>query len=158
MWKPEHRLATDHRGLRYPYVLADAEWALITPLIPPAKRGGRKCTVDVREALSAISYMLATGCQWKALPKDLLPKCTAHSYFMLWHWSQTLGRIREVLYVAARKAADNERSPSVAVTDSQSAKALKRGSSVDPQGCDAGRKSPAGNEISLSTRSGSCSV
>jgi transposase len=49
--------------------LADAEWALIAPLIPPAKRGGRPRDVNVREVLNGILYVLATGCQWRALPK-----------------------------------------------------------------------------------------
>ena len=60
----------------------------------------------MREVLNAIFYVLATGCQWKALPKDLPPKSTAHAYFMLWDWSGTLERIHEALYVlfARRKA------------------------------------------------------
>ena len=62
---------------------------------PTAKRGGRKRTVDVREVLNAIFYVLATGCQWKALPKDLPPKSTAHSYFMLWDWNGTLESIHD---------------------------------------------------------------
>ena len=159
MWKPEHRLAADRRGLRYPSDLTDAEWALVAPLIPPAKRGGRKRTVDVREVLNAIFYVLATGCQWKALPKDLPPKSTAHSYFMLWNWSRTLERIHEALYVAVREAADKEPSPSVAVIDSQSAKAAQKGvhQSIRRVSTPA-RKLPAGSDTSLSTRSGSCSV
>jgi hypothetical protein len=36
------------RGLRYPSDLTDAEWALIEPMIPPAKRSGRRCEVNVR--------------------------------------------------------------------------------------------------------------
>jgi hypothetical protein len=60
--------------LRYPSDLSDAEWALAEPLIPAAKRGGRKRTVDVREVLNAIFYVLSTGCQWGAPPKDLPPK------------------------------------------------------------------------------------
>ena len=43
-----------------------------------ARRGGRKRTVEVREVLNAIFYVLSTGCKWKALPKDLVPKSTAH--------------------------------------------------------------------------------
>ena len=86
MWKPEHRRAADRRGLRYPSDLTDAEWALVEPAIPPAKRGGRPRDVNVREVLNAIFYVLATGCQWQALPKDLPPKSTAHCYFMLWEW------------------------------------------------------------------------
>ena len=79
MWKPEHRRAADRRGLRYPSDLSDSEWALIEPSIPPAKRGGRRREVNVREVLNAIFYVLSTGCQWQALPKDLPPKSTGHS-------------------------------------------------------------------------------
>src|SRR6476469_2795390 len=70
MWKPEHRATADRRGLRYESDLTDAEWALVAPLIRPAKRGGRPRTVNVREVLNAIFYVLWTGCQWKALPKE----------------------------------------------------------------------------------------
>ena len=75
------------QGLRYPSNLTDPEWALIAPLIPPAKRGGRKREVDVREILNGILYVLGTGCQWRALPKDLPPKSTVHNYFTLWEWT-----------------------------------------------------------------------
>jgi transposase len=159
MWKPEHRVAADRRGLRYPSDLSDAEWALIAPLIPPAKRGGRKRTVDVREVLNAIFYVLATGCQWKALPKDLPPKSTAHSYFMLWDWSGTLERIHDALYVALRDAAGKGASPSAAIIDSQSAKAAQKGAPrLIRKGSTRARKSRGASAISLSIRSGSCSA
>jgi len=103
MWKPEHRRAAERRGLRYPSDLTDAEWALVAPMIPPAKRGGRRREVNVREVLNAIFYVLSTGCQWQALPKDLPPKSTAHSYFMLWDWDGTLERVHHTLYVATRE-------------------------------------------------------
>src|SRR4051812_23118979 len=74
MWTPEHRRAADRHGLRYPSDLRDGEWALIEPAIPPAKRGGRRREVNVREVLNAIFYVLSTGCQWQALPKDLPPR------------------------------------------------------------------------------------
>jgi hypothetical protein len=53
MWTAEHRRAADRRGLRYPSDLADDEWAVVSPLICPAKRGGRPRSVQVREVLSA---------------------------------------------------------------------------------------------------------
>src|SRR6266480_3349293 len=90
MWKPEHRRAADRHGLRYPSDLSDGEWALIEPAIPPAKRGGRRREVNVREVLNAIFYVLSTGCQWQALPKDLPPKSTAHSYASCLFQRQTL--------------------------------------------------------------------
>jgi transposase len=127
MWKPEHRLAAERGGLRYPSDMRDAEWALVAPLIPPAKRGGRRREVDVREVLNAIFYVLSTGCQWAALPKDLPPKSTAHSYFTLWQWDGTLERIHHALYVAVREKEGREVSPSAAIIDSQSAKAAQKG-------------------------------
>jgi transposase len=90
MWKPEHRRPCNRRGLRYPSDLTDAEWAQITQLIRPAKRGGRPRTVDVREVLNAIFYVLSTGCQWTALPKDLPPRSTVWDYLDRWDWDGTL--------------------------------------------------------------------
>jgi transposase len=127
MWKPEHRLAAGRGGLRYPSDLNDAEWVLIEPLIPPARRGGRRRSVNVREIVNAIFYVLSTACQWKALPKDLPPKSTAHFYFRLWDWDGTLERIHDKLYVAIREAAGHEASPTAAIIDSQSAKASQKG-------------------------------
>ena len=51
MWKPEHRRAADRTRLRYPSDLSDAEWLIVDPMIPPAKRGGRRRSVNVREVL-----------------------------------------------------------------------------------------------------------
>ena len=127
MWTDDHRRAADRRGLRYPSDLTDAEWTLIAPLIPPAKRGGRKRSVDVREVLNGIFYVLSTGCQWAAMPKDLPPKSTVHDYFDLWEWDGTLERIHHELYVAIRDQAGREASPSAVVIDSQSAKAAQKG-------------------------------
>jgi transposase len=92
----------------------------------PAKRGGRRRDVNVREVLNAI-YVLSTGCQWQAMPKDLPPKSTAHSYFMLWDWDGTLERIHHALYVATREREGREASPTAAILDSQSAKAAQNG-------------------------------
>ena len=76
MWTPEHRVAARRDGQRYSSDLTDAEWALVEPMIPPARRGGRPREVNVREILNGILYVLWTGCQWKALPKDFPPKST----------------------------------------------------------------------------------
>lgn len=128
MWKPEHRRAAAERGcLRYPSDMSDVEWALVAPMIPPARRGGRPRDVNVREVLNAVFYVLATGCQWQALPKDLPPKSTAHHYFILWDRNGTLVRIHDALYVAVREAAGRAASPSAAIIDSQSAKAAQKG-------------------------------
>jgi transposase len=127
MWKPEHRVAADRRGLRYPSDLTDAEWALVAPLIRPAKRGGRPRTVNVREVLNAVFDVLWTGCQWKALPKDLPPRSTVWEYLDLWDWDGTLSRIHHVLYVEVREKAGREASPTTAIIDSQSARGAPKG-------------------------------
>ena len=95
--------------------------------VPPVKRGGRRREVNVREVLNAVFYVLSTGCQWQALPKDLPPKSTAHSYFMLWDWDGTLERLHHTLYVATREQEGREASPTAAIIDSQSAKAAQKG-------------------------------
>ena len=97
MWKPEHRLAADRSCLRYPSDLTEAEWAIVAPMIPPARHGGRRRSVNVREVLNGIFYVLWTGCQWKALPKDLPPKSTVHDYLELWNCDGTLEHIHHAL-------------------------------------------------------------
>ena len=126
-WTVEHRRAADRRGLRYPSDLTDTEWALVASLIRPAKRGGRPRKVDVREVLNAVFYVLATGCQWSALPKDLPPKSTVWDYFSRWDWDGTIERIHYALYVEVRGAAGREASPTTAIIDSQTAKAAQKG-------------------------------
>jgi len=154
MWKPEHRLAADRQGLRYPSDLSDAEWALVEPLIRPAKRGGRKRTVNVREVLNGIFYVLSTGCQWAALPKDLPPKSTVYDYLDLWCWDGTLERIHHELYVRCREAAGREASPSAAIIDSQSARAAQKGGPRSTRrAMTRARKSPAASATSWSIRS-----
>ena len=127
MWKPEHRKAADRRGLRYDSDLTDEEWALVEPLIRPAKRGGRPRSVNVREVLNALFYVLWTGCQWKALPKDLPPRSTVHDYLDLWSWDGTLDRIHHALYLACREQDERDASPTAAIIDSQSVKSAEKG-------------------------------
>ena len=97
MWTIENRPRYARTGLRYPSDLTDDEWTVVAPLIPPAKRGGRQRDVIVREVLNGILYVLSTGCQWRALPKDLPPRSTVHGYFQRWDHDGTLMRIHEAL-------------------------------------------------------------
>ena len=127
MWSKEDREKYDRKGLRYPSDLTDAEWALIEPHIPPAKRGGRRREVDVREVLQGVLYVLETGCQWRHLPKDFPPRSTVWAYFDLWRYDGTLDRIHETLYLTLRAAADREASPTAAIIDSQTVKAAEKG-------------------------------
>ncbi len=74
MWTAEHRRNAPRKGMRYPSGLTDDEWRLVEPFIPPARHGGRKRHVDVREVLNSIFYVLATGCQWRPCRRTLLPR------------------------------------------------------------------------------------
>ena len=58
MWTAKNRGRYDRSKLRYPSDLSDDEWALVEPLIPPARRGGNKRHVDVREVMNGIMYIL----------------------------------------------------------------------------------------------------
>ena len=157
MWKPEHRRAADRRGLRYPSDLMGAEWTLVAPLIRPAKRGGRPRTVNVREVLNAIFYVLSTGYQWNALPSDLPPRSTVWDYLDLWDWDGTIERIHHALYVQSREQAGREASPTTAIIDAQSAKgAVKGGVRLIPAGMTRARRCSGASATSSSTRSACC--
>lgn len=127
MWTAENRSLYERKGLRYPSDLTADEWAVVAPLIPPAKHGGRHREVDIREVLNAIFYVLATGCQWRALPKDLPARSTVHDYAMLWAWDGTLHRIHDTLAAETRQRAGRARNPSLAIIDSQSVKSAEKG-------------------------------
>ena len=127
MWTNENRARYDRSHLRYPSDLTDDEWKLVEPLIPPGRRGGDKRTVIMREVVNGLMYILSTGCQWRAIPKDLPPRSTLYDYFDLWSWDRTLDLIHHELYVKCREAIGREPSPTSAVIDSQSVKSAEKG-------------------------------
>ncbi|MFZ0207099.1 MAG: IS5 family transposase [Roseiarcus sp.] len=141
MWTSENRARYDRDELRYPSDVTDAEWALIEPLIPAAKRGGRKRKTDMRQTFNAVMYLLSTGCQWRYLPKDFPPQGTVRRYFDAWNWRGGLGRMHDALYEFCRAQEGREASPTAAIIDSQSVKSAEKGGfSIDPHGFDAGKK------------------
>ena len=152
MWTPETRARYDRSRLRYPSDLSDEEWAFIKPLIPSAKRGGNKRTVDEREVLNGLMFILSTGCQWRSLPKDLPPRSTVNRYFCRWSDDGTLDRLHHALYVQCREQAGREASPTAAIIDSQSVKSAEKGGSRTRMVSMPGRKSRARSGISSSIR------
>ena len=127
MWTADNRPRYNRDKLRYPSDLTDAEWAHIEPLIPPGKPGGGKRRVAIREVINGVMYILCTGCQWRALPKDLPPRSTVHDYLGLWNWDGTLDRIHHALYLKCREKAAREASPTACIIDSQSVKSAEKG-------------------------------
>jgi len=127
MWTNKNRARYDRSKLRYPSDLTDDEWKLVEPLIPPGKPGGGKRTVIMREIVNGLMYILSTGCQWRAIPKDLPPKSSVHGYFDLWTWDGTLDRIHHALYEQCREQDQRDASPTAAIIDSQSVKSAEKG-------------------------------
>ena len=127
MWTAANRPRYNRDSLRYPSDVTDDEWALIAPVIPPAKRGGRRRSVDVREVVNGLLYVLSTGCQWRYVPKDLPPKSTLYGYFDLWTYHGVIDRIHHTLYLQCRERVEREASPTACIIDSQSVKSAEKG-------------------------------
>lgn len=106
----------------YPTNLTDAQWQLLQPLIPAAKPGGRRRTVDIRAVLNAIFYVLVSGCAWRMLPRDFPPYQTVYHYFRQWRMAGVWQRLNDRLRRMVRVEAGRHPSPSAAILDSQSCK------------------------------------
>jgi transposase len=127
MWTKANRARYNRDQLRDPSDVTEEEWGHLVALIPPARRGGCKRTVTIREVLNGLLYVLSTGCQWRAIPTDLPPRSTIFDYLERWQADGTLRQIHDALYVRCREQAERETSPSAGIIDSQSVKSAEKG-------------------------------
>src|SRR5262245_50767658 len=114
-----------HTVARKPYSsdLTDTQWAILEPLIPAPKHGGRPREVDMREIINAMLYLNRTGCQWDMLPHDLPPKSSVYDYFVQWREDGTWGRLVDTLRAKVRTEVENrDAAPCAGSVDSQSVK------------------------------------
>lgn len=114
----------------YPTDLTDAQWAVLEPLVPAPKPGGRPPIHARREIVEALLYVLRTGCAWRLLPHDFPPWQTVYDYFRQWRdsgvWDQIAADLGEQDRVRVGRAA----TPSGAILDSQSVKTTEKGGPV----------------------------
>ncbi len=118
--------------------VTDREWALLAPLLPAPRPGGRPRTTCLRRVVNAIFYLLQAGCQWRMLPRDFPPRSTVYGYFRAWIAAGVWARVHDVLYRRSRALEGRDESPTAAIIDSQS---VRTGAEAREEvGFDAGKR------------------
>lgn len=126
-------------GRSYPSDQTDDQWALIEPLLPPMRRGGRPEKHDRRRIVDAILYVVRTGCAWRQLPHDFPPWGTVFWYFKQWRADRTVDAIHDRLRSAVRDGAGRDPMASAGIVDAQSVKGADT-VGAGSRGYDAGKK------------------
>ena len=111
----------------YPSDLTDAQWVELVPLLPPANSRGHPRSVDLRQVINGILYVLRGGIPWRMMPHDLPPWGTVWWYFREWRLDGTWERIHDTLQPRVREMEGREATPSAAIIDSQSVKTTEKG-------------------------------
>lgn len=107
---------------RYPTDLSDKKWAIISPLLPDALKGGRPRSIGLRNVINAILYIVRAGCAWRLLPHNYPKWQTVYGYYRHWTINGTWQRIHDTLRALVRKKAGKHKHPTAGSIDSQSVK------------------------------------
>lgn len=111
----------------YPSDLNDAEWDDIKDLLPPASKIGSPRTVDFREIINAIFYLVDNGIKWRAMPHDFPPWSTVYTYFRRWTRNGLWAEINTILFTKVQLQSGRQPQPSLIIIDSQSVEMAQKG-------------------------------
>ncbi len=117
--------------------LSEQQFERINKYLPLASKTGRPRKYELREILSAIFYLVHSGCQWRALPHDFPPWASVYYYFRKWKEDETWFLVHQALHQELREAQGKNASPSAAMIDSQS---VKTSQMAETQGFDGNKK------------------
>lgn len=137
VWTDITRSQHARKHLRYASDLTEAEWHLIAPYLPAPATRGRPRQVSLRCVIEAILYLLATGCQWRALPREFPPRSTVQTYFYTWRDRGLWQAVSAQLLVLARHSLNRPAAPTAGIIDSQSAPTTQSGG---PRGLDPAKR------------------
>ena len=102
--------------------MTDSQWDIIQPMIPPAKSGGRPRSLDMRQVINAILYLVVGGIQWRMLPKEYPKWQSVYYYFRIWRDDGTWQQLHDTLRAEVRRKKGRHKHPTAGSLDSQSVK------------------------------------
>lgn len=137
VWTEITRRQYERDGLRYASDTTDEEWAVVEAVMPVRRRLGRPRRTDLRDVINAIFYILSTGCQWRALPREFPPRSTIQGYFYRWRDDGTWREVVATLVAVARRTLGRETAATAGIIDSQSVATTESGG---PRGLDVGKR------------------